>query len=173
MPVRFNLQDRRTRFAFGIALLGFILLTDQVSKWWIVDVVRLHERPPIEITSFFYLTFVQNHGVSFGLLRADSGFQVWGLTIMAAIIAGVFLWWMRSSERALTTAALALVVGGALGNMIDRVRFGGVVDFLDFSGLMFPWVFNIADASITIGAALLVLDYFANGEHKSKEAKPG
>jgi len=154
-------------------LIVVVMLVDQISKWWVLDIIHLPDREPIELTGFFHLTFVRNHGVSFGMLKADSGVQVWGLTALAAVIAGVFLWWMRTAERTLTTAALALVVGGALGNMIDRVRFGNVVDFLDFSGLYFPWVFNVADASITVGATLLVLDYFVNGEEKNKIARPG
>ena len=87
-------------------------------------------------------------------------------------IAFIFLMWMRHAERRLTIAALAMVVGGALGNMIDRLRFGYVVDFLDFSGLFFPWVFNVADAAITVGAGLLVLDYLANGEEKPHPTAP-
>jgi signal peptidase II len=166
-----DVKESRARFGFGLALMVAVLLADQISKWWVLEIIRLQERPPIEVTSFFHLTFVRNHGVSFGLLRADSWIAVWGLTIMAALIAGVFLWWMKGSERRQTTIALALVVGGALGNMIDRARFGHVVDFLDFSVLMFPWVFNVADASITAGAILLVLDYLMNGEEKPKAAK--
>jgi signal peptidase II len=165
------MADRRPHFIYGLALAGLILLADQISKWWILDIVNLPGRGAIEISGIFDLTFVRNFGVSFGMLRAGSQIEQWGLMALSGAIATVFVLWMRTAERRLTVAALAMVIGGALGNMIDRLRFGYVVDFLDFSGLMFPWVFNIADAGISVGAALLVLDYFANGEEKPKSAQ--
>jgi signal peptidase II len=158
---------KRTHFGLGLAVIAAVVLIDQVAKWWVLEIIRLQERAPIEITSFFQLAFVRNRGVSFGMLHADSFVAVWGLALLSGAIALFFLWWMRVAERSLTALALALVVGGAIGNLIDRVRFGGVVDFLDFSGLMFPWVFNVADASITVGAALLILDYMTNGEERA------
>jgi signal peptidase II len=156
-----------------LALASLILLADQISKWWILSIVHLPERGAIELSGIFDLTFVRNFGVSFGMLRAGSPMAIWGLMALSGAIATVFLLWMRSASRTLTIAALAMVIGGALGNMIDRLRFGYVVDFLDFSGLFFPWVFNVADAGISVGAALLVLDYFANGEEKPKGAQVG
>jgi signal peptidase II len=92
---------------------------------------------------------------------------------LSAGIAAVFVLWMRNADRKLTVVALGMVIGGALGNMIDRLRFGYVVDFLDFSGLFFPWVFNVADAAISVGAALLVLDYLVHGEEKAPGPSPG
>jgi signal peptidase II len=88
------------------------------------------------------------------------------LVALSFVISGVFLWWLKGAERRLTAAALGLVVGGALGNVIDRIRFGAVADFLDFNGLWFPWVFNVADAAITVGAVLLAVDmvFFAETE---------
>ena len=160
------MADRRMLFRRGLALAALVLLLDQISKWWIVEIVRLQDIGAIELLPFFDLTFVRNFGVSFGMLRAGSDIERWGLMLLSAGIATVFLVWMRSAERRMTVAALAMVVGGALGNMIDRLRFGYVVDFLDFSGLFFPWVFNVADAGISVGAALLVLDYVAHGEGK-------
>jgi signal peptidase II len=74
------------------------------------------------------------------------------------LIAGVFAYWLRSAERRMTGVALGLVIGGALGNVVDRIRFGAVADFLDFNGLWFPWVFNVADAAITVGAIVLAVD---------------
>lgn len=160
-------------FVRGLALAGVILLADQISKWWIVSIVQLPEKGAIEVSGIFDLTFVRNFGVSFGMLQAGSPLAKWGLMALSGAIATVFLLWMRSAERQLTVAALAMVIGGALGNMIDRLRFGYVVDFLDFSGLYFPWVFNVADAGISVGAALLVLDYFVNGEEKPPKITKG
>ena len=161
-----DMMDARIRFGFGLALIVFVLLADQISKWWILEALRLQERAPIELLPVFQLNFHANAGVSFGLLRAGSTAGVWALTALSAAIAAFFGWWMKTSERLLTTAALGLVIGGALGNMIDRLRFGYVVDFLDFHGLGFPWVFNVADSAISVGAVLLVLDYFTNPEHQ-------
>ncbi|MGE3303002.1 MAG: signal peptidase II [Hyphomonadaceae bacterium] len=167
------MRDRRAALTFGLAIAAAILLADQVSKWWILEVVRLQEKGVIELSPVFDLTFVRNFGVSFGLLRAGSDIERWGLMALSTVIAGVFLWWMRTADRKLTIVALAMVVGGAVGNMIDRMRFGFVVDFLDFSGLFFPWVFNVADSAITVGAALLVLDYLVHGESRARgEARP-
>ena len=101
---------------------------------------------------------VWNRGISFGLLRADNEFARWGLVAAMLLIAGVFATWLRTAERKLTAVALGLVIGGAIGNVIDRIRFGAVADFLDFNGLWFPWVFNVADAAITVGAILLAVD---------------
>ena len=109
-----------------------------------------------------------NPGVSFGFLQAV-GLGRWLLFVVIGAIAVGFTLWMFRAERPLTAAALAMVVGGAVGNLIDRARFGAVVDFIDFSGpwfglnvagwdVGFPWIFNIADASITLGAAALLLD---------------
>jgi signal peptidase II len=127
----------------------------------------------IEISGIFDLTMVWNYGVSFGMLKASDGLARWALIALSLGIAGFFVWWMRTATRPLTGWALGLVVGGALGNVIDRIRFGAVADFLDFSGLYFPWVFNVADAAITVGAALLALDFLRNGEEKQPTKAPG
>jgi signal peptidase II len=82
----------------------------------------------------------------------------WVLAAFSAIVAVLLIVWARKQSRGLTLTALGLVIGGALGNLIDRVRFGAVVDFIDVSALYFPWVFNVADAAITIGVILLLID---------------
>lgn len=162
----------RARFWLGLALALAVIGADQLSKYWILAITRLPEIGRIELSSVFDLTFVRNAGVSFGLLHADGQIERWGLILMSGGIACAFVWWLRSVERHLSAIALGLVIGGAVGNLIDRVRFGYVVDFLDFSGMYFPWVFNVADAAITIGAALLILDYlFAESSgHQAKKA---
>lgn len=163
-------------FRFGLILAVAVFVLDQVAKYLILG--QLQFSPPgclsdsagcgqIGVLPFFKLTMVWNRGVSFGMLRADSGIGRWALVALSFVISGVFLWWLRSATRRLAGAALGLVVGGALGNVIDRIRFGAVCDFLDF-GPLFPWVFNVADASITIGAGLLLLDFLLHGENKPK-----
>jgi signal peptidase II len=138
-----------------------VVVLDQLSKVWILDVVQLQHREPMRLLPVFQLTMVWNPGVSFGLLRADSPSGRWILVLFAlAIVVGLALW-ARRLDRPLTAVALGLVMGGAVGNnLIDRVRFGAVADFLDFHGLYFPWVFNVADSAISIGVALLLLDAF-------------
>ncbi|HYD86487.1 MAG TPA: signal peptidase II [Vitreimonas sp.] len=152
---------------FGLSLSAIVLVADQITKWIVLE--RANFSPPgcleanygcrfIELSPFFDLQMVWNRGVSFGLLRADQDLARWGLVALSFVISGVFLWWLRGAERKLTAVALGLVIGGALGNVIDRIRFGAVADFLDFNGLWFPWVFNVADAAITVGAILLAAD---------------
>lgn len=116
----------------------------------------------IEISGLFDLSMTWNRGVSFGAFQAE-GLARWGLFAVTAAIALGFSVWLLQAGRGLTALALSLVIGGAVGNLIDRARFGAVVDFLDFSGMYFPWVFNVADASITVGACVLLLDQLLAG----------
>jgi signal peptidase II len=145
------------RFAYLLAIT--VLVLDQLSKWWVIEVLHLQQKAQLKVAPpLFNLTFVPNFGVSFGFLRADTDVGRWGLFIFSGLIAAGFAWYARKLDRRLPALAVGLVIGGAIGNMIDRARIGYVVDFLDFSGAFFPWVFNIADAGITCGMALLVLD---------------
>jgi signal peptidase II len=146
----------------GFTLILGVLALDQLSKYWVVNVLRLPEVGKIELSSLFDLTMVWNYGVSFGALRADDAWERWALVGLSAIIASIFAVWLIKAKRNHTILALALVIGGAIGNMIDRIRFGAVADFLDFSAMYFPWVFNVADSAITIGAILLALDMLLN-----------
>ena len=148
-----------TRFgwmAYGVA--AAVIVVDQISKFWVVDVFLLPIRSPAPILPFFSLSMVWNRGVSFGLLRADVDLARWGLAAFALAVAAALAFWVRKAEQALIGLALGLIIGGALGNLIDRVRLGAVVDFLDFSGLYFPWVFNVADCGVSVGVALVLLD---------------
>lgn len=158
-------------FRLGLALALVVLALDQVTKALILDVVRLQDIGRIELSAIFDLTFVRNYGVSFGLFRAEEPFGRWLLVGVSGAIALGFAWWMRTAERRITVWALGLIVGGALGNLIDRVRFGYVVDFLDFSGLYFPYVFNVADAAINLGAGLMILDFILEGRRERAAAQ--
>ena len=144
--------------AYAIAIVTVVL--DQLTKWWAVGPMRLDDKGSVPVLApFFRLTLVENRGVSFGLLRADTPLGRWALVIGALAVVASLIWWVRKADRPLFAAALGLVIGGALGNnLIDRARIGRVVDFLDFSGIYFPWVFNVADCAITVGVALLLLD---------------
>ncbi|TKD51001.1 signal peptidase II [Sphingomonas baiyangensis] len=144
----------------GYAIAGAVFVIDQVVKWLVVDVLgiaRLGDR--LEIVSIFDLRFVPNVGVSLGLLPADSDAMRWALVGVTALIAlGVGIWMTREPNRH-DRAALALVLGGALGNILDRMRFGYVVDYADLHfGEFRPFlVFNVADAAITIGVVILLV----------------
>lgn len=153
-------QQVATGFAWiAYAIAAGVVALDQLTKFWVTVVLDLEYRPPIEVTSFFRLTMVHNQGVSFGLFKAHADTMRWILVAFSVLVVALLVGWARKVERKLTAVALGLIIGGAIGNnWIDRVRFGWVVDFLDFSGLHFPWVFNIADSAITVGVALLLLD---------------
>jgi signal peptidase II len=149
--------------AYAIAAL--VVALDQLSKYWVLDVARLPGRPPIRVLPFFQLTMVWNPGVSFGFLKADTPLGRWFLVAFALAIVIALAVWARRMTRPLLAAAVGLMLGGALGNnLIDRVRFGAVADFLDFHDLYFPWVFNVADSAITIGVVLLLIDSFLNSK---------
>lgn len=158
--------------AYGFALL--IIVLDQLTKAWILslpDVASIEQIPVGYVFAEVFppvlrFTFVQNTGVSFGLF--GGGEARWGLTIFSVLVSGALAWWATRADRRLLITAIGLVIGGALGNVIDRVRFGYVVDFIDVSGTgVFPWVFNVADSAITIGVVLLIIDSFLS-ERASK-----
>lgn len=144
----------------GLTVAALLFVADQLTKWVVtgpmgIDYLGAYR----EITSFFALRFVQNIGVSLGLLRAESDVARWALVAMTGAIAvGVGVWMWRESNRA-DQVALGCVLGGALGNIVDRVRFGYVVDFADLHfGDWRPFlVFNVADAAITIGVLILLV----------------
>ena len=154
------------KFATPLGLYAYVLtaavvIVDQLSKWWVLNGLHLEARGQIPVLPVFRLTMVWNRGVSFGLMRADSQAGRWLLVAAALAVVVALVAWVRRADRPLFATALGLVIGGALGNnLIDRARMGEVVDFLDFSGLMFPWVFNVADSAISVGVALLLIDSF-------------
>ena len=147
----------------GYSIATLIFALDQLVKYWVTNVLHLRdhsslgEPEPIALLPHFQLTWVENTGVSMGLLRA-AGPTGRALLILAtlAIAIGVAVWIAREVSR-FDAAALGLVLGGALGNIVDRVRFGYVVDFFDaFWGAHHFYVFNVADAAITVGVILLL-----------------
>jgi signal peptidase II len=140
----------------GLSLAALVIVLDQLLKWWIRTVVMDPPRE-IEVTSFFNLVMAWNRGISFSLFRSDwaAGPYVWaGLAVVVAVALG---WWLGRVRHTLTAIALGLVIGGALGNAIDRLRLGAVADFLDFHWQGWHWpAFNLADSAISVGIVLLV-----------------
>jgi signal peptidase II len=144
----------------GFALAALLFVVDQAVKAWVVGPLGLDHLGAVrEVVSFFDLRFVPNVGISLGLLPADSPTMRWGLVALTAAIAfGVGVWMTRETAKA-DLLALGLVLGGAIGNILDRIRFGYVVDFADLHfGEWRPFlVFNVADAAITIGVVILLV----------------
>jgi signal peptidase II len=150
--------SRGRSLAIGLGIAAAIIVADQISKWWILDVVMSPPRV-IEITGFFNLVLTWNRGISFGILNADLPGTRWLLSGLAMCIVGGLVWWLARTSRPLAVAAIGLIAGGAIGNVIDRLRFGAVVDFLDFHVAGWHWpAFNVADSAITTGVVLLILD---------------
>ena len=141
--------------AYALALA--VLLADQLSKMWFLA-QGLAEGESRPVLGPFNLTMVWNQGVSFGLFRGEAEWVRWALTGFSLVVAIVIAVWARKVTRPLLGWSFGLIMGGAVGNMIDRIRFGAVADFLDFQALKFPWVFNIADSAISIGVVLLLID---------------
>ena len=144
------------RLGYSLAALVFVL--DQIAKYWVLNGIHLLERGSIPVLPFFRLTFVGNVGVSMGLFPAGTTMGRWFLVAVTAAIAAVVAVWITRERQRYDVMALGLVLGGALGNIVDRVRFGYVVDFLHlFWHEHNFWVFNVADAAITLGVLLLLI----------------
>lgn len=140
---------------------GLTVVGDQALKWYVVIALDLANRLWIDVwPPWFQLTMAWNRGINFGLFAGDSDLARWVLIGLALAICGWVLWWARSEagNRAFQASA-GLLVGGAMGNVIDRIRWGAVADFLNVSccGWSNPWAFNIADAAIFVGAFGLIL----------------
>lgn len=141
------------------AIAAVVLILDQLTKYWILSVVRLPEGATMEVMWPLQFTRIWNEGVSFGLLQAQHDLVRWGMVAFNVLVAVLLSYWVRTQTRFLPAVGLALLIGGALGNAIDRAIFGAVIDFIDVQRLgFFPWIFNIADSGITVGVVLILLD---------------
>lgn len=144
-----------------LLLAAAVLLLDQLSKWAMVELV-LDDRRRIAVLPFFNFSLVYNPGISFGLLGSDAAWGPYVLSAVAVAVCVALFFWARRAETRMLAVAIGLVIGGAIGNVIDRLRFGAVVDFLDFyiPGTQLPhWpAFNVADAAIVIGVGLILVD---------------
>lgn len=153
---------------FGVTLAVVVLLLDQASKLWLLFGARIAEEGPFQITSFLEFVLAWNRGISYGLFQQSTDIGRW-LLVAVSFLAPIWLgrWMWRSDDR-LTVASLALIIGGALGNGIDRAVFGAVVDFVHVHFGSFSWyIFNIADAAIVVGVAGLLYESFRPGAGKA------
>ena len=154
-----------------LLLSGVVVTLDQISKYVVVE--KLANQPPVEVTSFFNLLLVYNRGAAFSFLAGAGGWQREFFTGIALIASAWIIWLLyRHPQQRLFSLALALVLGGAIGNVIDRVMIGAVVDFLDFHAFGWHWpAFNVADSAITCGAALLIWDGIFGGSQSKNDNK--
>lgn len=151
----------------GLALIAFGL--DQLHKYWMLDIYGIEAKSPVRLAPFFDLVMVWNRGVSYGLLSTHV--QEWLIALSLAI--ALLLWvWACGVRHAVTAAALGLVIGGALGNAVDRLFRGAVADFFHFHYQQFSWyVFNVADIAIVAGVALLMYESMFMGERDERRGK--
>jgi signal peptidase II len=149
-------------------LAALVVLADQATKAIVLSRFVLGER--VEVTGFFNMVLVYNKGAAFSFLSDAAGWQtplLIGFALVAIGIVGTLL--VRSPGKRLLCSGLALILGGALGNLIDRLRYGQVVDFLDFHAGAWHWpAFNVADSAITVGAALLIIEGFVHHEGRAR-----
>jgi signal peptidase II len=150
---------RRPAFGLGLAALVLVLIADQASKWWVLHGIDLPARGSVVVLPVLNLTMVWNRGVTFGMLNGLGAAGAWALAAVAVAVVAALLVWMRRSESRLAVVALGAIAGGAIGNVLDRLRFGAVVDFIHAHAFGWSWyVFNVADAAIVCGVIALVLD---------------
>ena len=141
---------------FGLAIAGLVIVVDQVSK--ILVLSALGPFQGVSVTPFLNLVVVLNTGISFGLFASESELARYLLVALALIVSIILMRWLASSTNRFVCAALGMIIGGAFGNVIDRLVHKAVVDFLDFHLYGWHWpAFNVADSAITIGVALFVL----------------
>jgi len=158
---------------YGLAAI--VLLLDQLSKSWIIHGLELDEILHIPVLPFLSLSWVENRGVSMGLLTTDGDFGRWLLVGLTAGIALFVAIWLRREKHRPESLALALILGGAIGNIIDRIRYGYVVDFIHLHiGQWSFYVFNVADAAISVGVVVLLIRSLMHrsdaGEEKLNDA---
>lgn len=153
----------------GILIAFAVLVCDQLTKYAIANYV-LDELPIIKMTSFFNLVYAWNTGVSFSMFNNSGALGTILLCLVASAIVIALLWWMYKEQNLIIRIGLGLIVGGALGNIVDRIRFGAVFDFLDFhlGGHHWP-AFNVADSCICVGAAVIIIHSLIYPEKKENK----
>lgn len=152
-----------------LAVLALVL--DQASKLIIANAMQLYQSIPV--MPFFNLTYVHNTGAAFSFLSQAGGWQRWFFSLLAIVVSGVLVVWMTrlKEHENLLAASLALILGGAIGNLIDRLAYGYVIDFLDVYYETKHWpAFNIADSAITLGVFLMLLESFGVGKDKQNNS---
>ena len=162
---------RKGAIGFSIAAMVFVL--EQITKWVVLGPLDLRNTQSVEVLPIFRLNYTENHGISLGLFQASSDAMRWALVLVTAAIAVGVAWWIGREEKRGDQVALGMVLGGALGNILDRVRHGYVVDFADlhFGDFRPFFIFNVADAAISIGVAILLLRAFLVKDRPKENAE--
>ncbi len=170
---------RKNLWIWGAALPAAVVVFDQLSKAWAIkqfsmppNICEINPHPglKIELSPIFDLELVCNQGVSFGMFSSSSTITRTVLTLFAVAMCGFLLTWLNKEKGKLISLALSLIIGGAIGNAIDRARYGAVTDFLSFKDIGFIWAFNVADSAITCGVIGLLLAMFLQ-DKADKNAK--
>lgn len=155
----------------GLIVAAIALVLDQVSKVVLYDLLAIQGHGAITILPFFNLVTVKNYGISFGLFNTGSAGGSIVFVGLALVIVAALLVWLRNVTAPLIAVALGLVIGGAIGNVVDRLRFGAVFDFLDFHVAGWHWpAFNVADSAICVGVFLLCIDALFLTQPSAKKA---
>lgn len=151
---------------FGLLVAFIVLMLDQVHKWWMLSVFDIAAQGRVVVTSFLDLVMVWNRGISYGLFQQDSMIGHAILVAFSLVAIGVLIYWLRSATTKTMTLALGLIIGGAAGNLVDRVVHGAVADFFLLHAFGYSWyVFNLADIAIVAGVALLLYDSISKGHN--------
>jgi signal peptidase II len=156
------------RSRFGMSIAAATLVFDQAHKWWMIIVYRIEDKGRVAVTPFFDLVYVKNLGISYGIGAGALGqAALAGFAILAAV--ALTVWLARGANNGLVAGSLGLIIGGAIGNAIDRLHLGGVADFFLLHAFGFSWyVFNIADVAIVAGVIGLLYDSFRASRHDNK-----
>ncbi|HVZ07684.1 signal peptidase II [Rhodopila sp.] len=163
--------------ALGLLAALIVLAADQLSKWWVLDMLDLPALRQVVLLPVLNLTMVWNRGVTFGLLTSFGASGALGLVAVALVVVAALGFWLWRAETRLVAMSIGAIAGGAIGNVVDRLRFGAVVDFIH-AHVATPWgdvswyVFNVADAAIVCGVAALILDSLVLRRHGSRSADP-
>ena len=157
----------------GLRVAVIALFLDQISKWYLLNSFDMPGRQLVEVTNFFNLRMVWNKGVSFGLLSAQTDLGRYVLIGFAMAVVGFLVVWLSRVHNRLLAWSIGLVIGGAVGNVIDRVLYGAVADFFDFHALGYHfYTFNVADMAISLGVALLIYDSLFVGDPATPKTEP-
>lgn len=156
----------------GLAIAVLALVSDQANKWWMLNVYKIAERGRVAVTPFLDFVMVWNPGVSYGLFPQGSDAGRYALIgCLSLIVLGLWVW-LAQARTKLAAVGLGFIIGGAIGNIIDRIVYGAVADFYSFHLAGYYWyVFNVADTAIVAGAALLLYDSLL-GDHKKVSKAP-
>ena len=154
----------------GVALVA--LIADQGHKWWMLHVYHIQDKGRVEVNRFLDLVFAKNVGVSYGLFPANGRFGQLALTLFAVVVVIGLLLWLAQNQTRIAAVSLGLIIGGAVGNAIDRMVLGGVADFFSAHAFGFYWyIFNIADVAIVAGVLGLLYESIVASRQDEKSRK--